>query len=105
MASRPRCCGRLLGKKRGDGGGRWRFHGARCPRIVDRCALPRAPHPPTSKDKRSVKEAEVNDELISKVNKIVGDDYKKLNNPKDKHSRYGDISDYKNEIAEKFEED
>ena len=59
----------------------------------------------TSKDKRSVKEAEVNDELISKVNKIVGDDYKKLNDPKDKHSRYGDISDYKNEIAEKFEED
>ena len=41
----------------------------------------------------------------SKVNKIVGDDYKKLNDPKDKHSRYGDISDYKYEIAEKFEED
>ena len=32
-------------------------------------------------------------------------EYKKLNDPKDKHSRYGDISDYKKEIAEKFVEE
>jgi len=63
--------------------------------LVKECGIP----------KREVTEPVVNTELHSKIDEVIKDDYVKLNDPKNKADRYGDIDEYVNEIASQFEEE
>tara|TARA_Y100001970_G_scaffold35588_1_gene44002 strand:+ start:865 stop:2949 length:2085 start_codon:yes stop_codon:yes gene_type:complete len=63
--------------------------------LVKECGMP----------KREVAEPVVNTELHSKIDEVIKDDYVKLNDPKNKADRYGDIDEYVNEIASQFEEE
>ncbi len=63
--------------------------------LVKECGMP----------KREVTEPVVNTELHSKIDEVIKDDYVKLNDPKNKADRYGDIDEYVNEIASQFEEE
>ena len=55
--------------------------------------------------KREVKVAEENVDLHKKIDKVIKDDYKSLNEPKNKAERYGQIDEYVDGIVSQFEED
>jgi len=55
--------------------------------------------------KREVAEPVVNTDLHSKIDEVIKDDYVKLNDPKNKADRYGEIDDYVAEIVSQFEEE
>ena len=52
------------------------------------------------KDKRELVEAQVNEELVDSIEKVITDsEIEELNKPKMKDQRYGDIDKYKDSIV------
>ena len=58
------------------------------------------------KDKRELVEAQVNEELVDSIEKLITDsEIEELNKPKVKDQRYGDIDEYKDSIVSKLTDD
>jgi polyribonucleotide nucleotidyltransferase len=57
------------------------------------------------KVKRQIAEVVVNDELVSKIDALIDGKIDPLNQPKNKDARYGDVSDFVDNIVEQLTED
>jgi len=55
--------------------------------------------------KREIVEDAINEDLVNSIEKIIGTDYKKFNEPKNKHDRYSQIDEYISDIKNQLDEE